>query len=115
MLKTEPIGCAFAPWTQKRCQLARFLHQRSQPASQASRARQRHLRADRRHRLPLIEKVRDMLPGEALEVFGLQPVAVVHLHPNGSPFGSWPRNLSRSAAIATSVSMDLPMAVAFGR
>jgi len=44
-------------------------------------ARQRHLLADRGHRRPGIKKVRDLVSGQALEVFGLEPS-----HP-GAPKG----------------------------
>jgi len=44
-------------------------------------ARQRHLLADRGNRLPGIKNVRDLVSGQALEVFGLEPS-----HP-GAPKG----------------------------
>jgi len=56
-------------------------------------ARQRHLLADRRHRVSAIEHMRDLVPGEALEVFGLQPAPVAHLNPIRPAFGELPQEL----------------------
>ena len=56
-------------------------------------ARQCHLLADRRHRVPAIEHMRDLMPGEALEVFRLEPIPISHLHPIRPAFRELPQEL----------------------